>query len=86
MKGKQSYGFEPVWPSREQVHDMLAIGERAIEAHQAQAVRLTRDLTLGAVTPKTLAEETQAFYTRLSDDWASALRVLLRRTNEREER
>jgi hypothetical protein len=82
MTRKHAYATPP-WPSPKQVRDVLELGERAIEAHRAQAVQLARDVTLGAVTPRAIADETSAFYTRLSRDWADTLRILFRRTKDR---
>ena len=76
----------PPWPSPERIEEVLRIGERAIEAHQEQAVRLARDMTLGTVTPRSLADETSKFYSRLSSDWAESLRILFRKSDEPDER
>jgi len=76
----------PPWPSPERIEQVLKLGERAIEAHQEQAVRLARDVTLGVVTPKSLADETSKFYSRISSDWTESLRILFRRADEPDER
>jgi hypothetical protein len=76
----------PPWPSPARIEEVLRIGERAIEAHQEQAVRLARDVTLGTVTPKSFADETSKFYSRLSSDWAETLRVLFRKPDEPDQR